>query len=73
MTSGLVKGRNTMFIDGYAVQWFVDIFKRTRVFIYSEIPCHRYGLMSEITLDYIADEHSVKCAAVEKIAEVESL
>ena len=72
MNSGLVKERNTMFIGGYGVQWFADIFKRTRIFIYSKID-RRYGLMSEITLDYIADEYTVKCVAEEKIEEIESL
>jgi hypothetical protein len=54
------------------VQWFVDIFKRTRIFIYCKID-HRYCHMSDITLDYIADEYTVKCAAEEKIKEIESL
>ena len=70
MTSGLVKGRNTIFVKGYAVQWFTDIFKNTKIMIYVCVPGNTYTCMTEITLDYIADEFSVKETAKEKIEEI---
>ena len=73
MTSNLVKDRKTFFIKGYAVQWFHTILKNTKVFIYSNVPNNKYVLMTEITLDYFADEFSIEQTAKEKIAEIESL
>lgn len=73
MTNGLVKGRNTVFVKGYAVQWFTDIFKNTKIMIYVCVPGNTYTCMTEITLDYIADEFSVKETAKEKIKEIENL
>ena len=73
MTNGLVKERKTLFIKGYAVQWFSNVFKNTKVMIYTNVPNNKYVLMTEITLDYVADEYSVECVAKEKIAEIESL
>lgn len=73
MTNGLVKDRKTIFEKGYAVQWFYTILKNTKVMIYTKVPNNRYILMTEITLDYIADEFSVAQTAREKIEEVESL
>ena len=74
MTSGLVKERNTIFIDGYAVQWFSTILKTTKVMIYVRPhPRDIYICMTEITLDYVADKHFVESVAKTKIAEIESL
>lgn len=74
MTNGLVKGRKTLFVKGYAVQWFTNqIFKTTKIMIYVEIPNHYYINMSEITLDYIADDYSVEETAKECIERVEAL
>lgn len=73
MTIGLVKGRKTIFINGYAVQWFSNILKRTKIMIYVRIPGNTYICMTEITLDYVADDFSVDSIAKEKIAEIENL
>lgn len=73
MTSGLTKGRKTIFVNGYAVQWFSTIFNNTKVMIYVNVPNNQYVLMTEITLDYIADDFSVESVAKEKIADIESL
>ena len=73
MTNGLVKGRKTIFIKGYAVQWFSSVLKDTKIFIYICDCSHRYINMSDITLDYIADDFTVERVAKEKIAEIESL
>lgn len=73
MTSGLVQGRKTMFINGYAVQWFTNIFKNTKIMIYVCVPSNTYICMTEITLDYVADDFSVEQSAKEKIMEIESL
>ncbi|MGN0553046.1 MAG: hypothetical protein ACI4I1_06655 [Oscillospiraceae bacterium] len=73
MTIGLVKERKTIFIKGYAVQWFFTILKNTKVMIYTNIHNNKYVLMTEITLDYVADDFSVESVAKEKIAEIESL
>ena len=72
MTNGLVKERKTMFINGYAVQWFSQLL-RTKVMIYANVPNNKYICMSEMTLPYIANENEVECVAKEKIAEIESL
>lgn len=73
MTNGLVKGRDTIFINGYAVQWFYTVFKQTKIIIYANIPGGRYISMCELNLDYIADDYSVKQIATEKIKEIENL
>ena len=73
MTSGLVKERKTIFINGYAVQWFTNIFKNTKIMIYVCVSSNTYICMTENTLDYIADVFSVEQVAKEKIMEFESL
>ena len=73
MTNGLVKGRKTIFINGYAVQWFSNVFKNTKVMIYAPEPNNKYILMSEITLDYVADDFTVESVAKEKIEQTENL
>lgn len=73
MTTGLVRGRKTIFVKSYAVQWFHDIFKNTKVMIYVCVSGNTYICMTEITLDYVADEFSVEQTAKEKIEEIESL
>lgn len=73
MTSGLAKGRETIFTNGYAVQWFTNIFKNTKIIIYKNIPNNRYIYLTEITLDYDADKFSVEQTAKEKITDIESL
>lgn len=72
MTNGLVKERKTIFINGYAVQWFSQLL-RTKVMIYVNIPDNKYVCMSEMTLPYVANEKEVECAAKSKIEEIESL
>jgi hypothetical protein len=72
MTNGLVKERKTMFINGYAVQWFSQLL-RTKVMIYVNVPNGKYVCMSEITLPYVANEKEVECVAKSKIEEIESL
>lgn len=72
MTNGLVKERKTMFINGYAVQWFSQLL-RTKVMIYANVPNNKYICMSEMTLPYIANENEVECVAKSKIEEIESL
>lgn len=67
MTNGLCRDRKTIFIDGYAVQWFHSIFNDTNVFIYVEILNHQYILWLNFKLDYVADEYSVREAAGEAI------
>lgn len=73
MTSGLVKDRKTIFINGYAVQWFSTILKSTKVMVYANIPNNKYVLITDFVIDYIADEFSVEQSAKEKIKEIESL
>lgn len=73
MTSNLIEERNTLFINGYAVQWFSNILKNTKVMIYSCIPGNTYIYMTEITIDYVADRFSVESVAKEKIKEIERL
>ena len=72
MTNGLVKERKTMFIDGYAVQWFSQLL-RTKVMFYVNVPNNKYVCMSEMTLPYVANEKEVECVAKSKIEEIESL
>ena len=72
MTNGLVKERKTMFINGYAVQWFSQLL-RTKVMIYVNVPNNKYVCMSEMTLPYVANEKEVECVAKLKIEEIESL
>lgn len=72
MTNGLVKERKTMFINGYAVQWFSQLL-RTKVMIYVNVPSNKYVFMSEMTLPYVANEKEVECVAMSKIEEIESL
>lgn len=72
MTSELVKERNTMFINRYAVQWFSQLL-RTKVMIYVNVPNNKYVCMSEMTLPYVANEKEVECVAKSKIEEIESL
>jgi hypothetical protein len=73
MTNGLVKGRNTIFIRGCAVQWFSTVMKTTKVIIYGQIPGNTWISMCEYTLDYVADNFSVEQFATEKIIEIENL
>ena len=72
MTNGLVKERKTMFINGYAVQWFSQLL-RTKVMIYVNVPNNKYVCMSEMTLPCVANEKEIECAAKSKIEEIESL
>ena len=72
MTNGLVKERKTMFINGYAVQWFSQLL-RTKVMIYANVPNNKYICMSDMTLPYVANEKEVECVAKPKIEEIESL
>lgn len=72
MTSGLIKERNTLFIKGYAVQWFSQLL-RTKVMIYVCIPGNTYICMTEMTLPYVANDNEVESVAKLKIAEIESL
>lgn len=72
MTSGLIMGRKTTFIEGYAVQWFSQLLT-TKVMIYVNIPNNKYVLISEMTLPYVANENEVECVAKSKIEEIESL
>ena len=72
MTNGLVKERKTMFINGYAVQWFSQLL-RTKVMIYANVPNNKYICMSDMTLPYVANEKEVECVAKSKIEEIESL
>lgn len=73
MTNGLVKGRKTIFIRGCAVQWFSTVIKTTKLIIYVQIPGNQWISMCEDTLDYVADDYSIKQFATEKIKEIESL
>jgi hypothetical protein len=71
MTSGLVMGRKTTFIDGYAVQWFSQLLI-TKVMIYVNIPNNKYVLISEMTLPYVAEDvKTIEIIAKEKIDEIE--
>lgn len=71
MTSGLVMGRKTTFIGGYAVQWFSQL-SRTKVMIYVNIPNNKYVLISEMTLPYVAEDvKTIEIIAKEKIDEIE--
>lgn len=71
MTSGLVMGRKTTFIDGYAVQWFSQLLK-TKVMIYVNIPNNKYVLISEMTIPYVAEDvKTIEIIAKEKINEIE--
>ena len=72
MTNGLVKGRKRFFYKGYAVEWFSTVMKTTKIIINAKID-QRWGGISEITLDYVADDFSVEEAAKAKIDEIESL
>ena len=72
MTNGLVKERKTIFINGYAVQWFSQLL-RTKVMIYVNVPNNKYVCMSEMTLPYVANEKEVESVAKSKIEEIESL
>ena len=72
MTNGLVKGRKTMFIKGYAVQWFSQLLV-TKVMIYANIPHNKYVCMLGMTLPYIATDSDIESIAKLKIEEVESL
>lgn len=71
MTSGLVKDRKTIFINGYAVQWFSQLLT-TRVGIYVNIPNNQYVCASEMTLPYVADDNTIEIVAREKIEELEN-
>ena len=73
MTNGLVKGRERIFINGYAVEWFPTVFKGTKILIKVCIPGNQYIGMCEINIDYIADRYSVESIAKEKIKEIERL
>ena len=73
MTNGLVKERKTLFINGYAVQWFSSILKDTKIFIYCCMDRNKYRHMADITLDYVADDFTIESIAKEKIMEIESL
>ena len=70
MTSGLVKDRKTIFINGYAVQWFTQLLT-TRVIIYVNIPNNQYVCISEMTLPYVADDNTIKNVVKGKIEELE--
>ncbi len=72
MTNGLVKGRKRFFYKGYAVEWFSTVMKTTKIIINAKID-QRWGGISEIPLDYVADDFSVEEAAKAKIDEIESL
>lgn len=72
MTNGLVKERKTIFIKGYAVQWFSQLL-RTKVMIYVNVPNNQYVCMSEMTLPYVANDNEIESVAKLKIKEIESL
>lgn len=72
MTKGLVKGRKRFFYKGYAVEWFSTVMKTTKIIIKAKID-PRYVGISEITLDYVADDFTVEEVAKAKIVEIESL
>ena len=72
MANGLVKERKTIFINGYAVQWFSQLL-RTKVMIYVNVHNHKYICMSETTLPYVANEKEVERVAKSKIEEIEGL
>lgn len=72
MTSGLIKERKTMFINGYAVQWFSQLL-RTKMMIYANVPNNKWVCMTEMTLPYIANDSDIENVAKLKIAEIESL
>lgn len=72
MTNGLVKERKTMFINGYAVQWFSQLL-RTKVLIYVNIPNNQWICVSEMTLPYVANDNDIENVAKIKIEELESL
>ena len=71
MTNGLVKGRKTIFVDGYAVQWFPQLL-RTKVMIYVNVPNHNYVCISEMTLPYIATEKEIESIAKLEIQDIEN-
>lgn len=71
MTNGLVKGRETMFINGYAVQYFYTALKQTKILIYCLLPENVYIDMSELTIDYIVERYKVESIANEKIRQIE--
>lgn len=73
MKNGLGKGIKTIFINGYAIQYFATLLKNTKIIIYVPIHENRYISMCEYTLDYVADDYSVESSASEKIKEIESL
>lgn len=72
MTNGLIKERKTMFIGGYAVQWFSQLL-RTKVMIYVNVPNNKYVCISEMTLPYVADDNEIRSVANGKIEELECL
>jgi hypothetical protein len=72
MTSGLVMGRKTTFIEGYAVQWFSQLLT-TKVMIYANIPNNKYVLISGMTLPYVAEDvKTIEVIAKGKIKELEN-
>ena len=73
MTNGLVKDRKTMFIKGYAVQWYSTLMGTTKIIIYVQIPGNRWVSVCEDALDYVADDGSVESFAKGKIEEIENL
>lgn len=72
MTNGLFKERKTIFINGYAIQWFSQ-FSTTKIMIYADIPGNRYIGMTEMTILDIISDDDVKKVAEFKIKEIESL
>ena len=71
MTSGLVMGRRTMFVRGYAVQWYVTFLGVTRVLIYTDTPNHKYVLLKMFDCFDGEDPLTVEKVATEKIKEIE--
>ncbi len=71
MTNGLVMGRKTTFIDGYAVQWFSQLLT-TKIMLYVNLPNNKYVLISTMILPYIAEDvDTITKIARGKIEELE--
>lgn len=71
MTNGLVMGRKTTFVDGYAVQWFSQLLT-TKIMLYVNLPNNKYVLISTMVLPYIAEDvKTITKIARGKIEELE--
>lgn len=71
MTNGLVMGRKTTFIDGYAVQWFSQLLT-TKIMLYVNLPNNKYVLILTMVLPYIVEDvDTITKIARGKIEELE--